>query len=251
LSSPPDASGQITSWAKKESIGMTKFLTSSIGKKTVMALSGGFLILFLLEHLYTNISIFYGDGGASFNEASHSMVHMLLIRIIEVILFLAIIIHVAQALILTSDNAKARPIKYEVNGTNQTSSWISRNMGFTGSIIFFFLIVHLYNFFVPYRITGTVGGEGATSVANRVAEALGNPVYASLYLISVIFLALHLSHAVHSACHTLGLDNKKYFPILEKASIGFAILMGVGFASFPILFYGAKIMGKDLLNWGM
>jgi succinate dehydrogenase / fumarate reductase cytochrome b subunit len=230
---------------------MTKFLTSSIGKKTVMALTGGFLILFLLEHLYTNVSIYYGDGGASFNEASHSMVHMLLIRIIEVILFLAIILHVAQALILTRDNSKARPIKYAINGTNQTSSWASRNMGITGSVIFFFIVIHLYNFFVPYRVTGTVGGEGADSVANKVASALGNPVYAALYLISVIFLAIHLSHALYSSLHTLGLDNKKYSPILKNASLGFAIIMGIGFASFPILFYGAKIMGKDLLNWGM
>src|ERR1700751_1515700 len=105
---------------------MTKFLTSSIGKKTVMALSGGFLILFLLEHLYTNVTIYFGDGGASFNKASHSMVRMIIIRIIEIILFLAIIIHVAQALILPRDNSKARPIKYAVNGTSQTSSWPSR-----------------------------------------------------------------------------------------------------------------------------
>ena len=228
-----------------------KFLNSSIGKKTVMALSGGFLILFLLEHLYTNVSIFYGDGGASFNEASHSMVRMLLIRIIEIILFLAVFVHVAQALNLTRENSKARPIKYAVDGTSETSSWISRNMGFTGSIIFFFLVLHMYNFFVPYRITGVVGGEGADSVANSVATALGNPIYAGIYLLSVIVLAMHLSHAVLSACHTLGLNNKKYFPILEKVSLGFALLMGIGFGSFPILFYGAKIMGKDLLNWAM
>jgi succinate dehydrogenase / fumarate reductase cytochrome b subunit len=230
---------------------MTKFLTSSIGKKTVMALSGGFLILFLLEHLYTNVTIYFGDGGASFNEASHSMVRMIIIRIIEIVLFLAIIIHVAQALILTRDNARARPIKYAVNGVNETSSWVSRNMGFTGSIIFFFIVVHLYNFFVPYRITGTVGGEGANSIAHDVVSALENPMYAALYLISVIFLALHLSHALYSSLHTFGLDNKKYSPMLKNVSIGFALLMGIGFGSFPILFYGAKIMGKDLLNWAM
>ncbi|HLG03410.1 MAG TPA: succinate dehydrogenase, partial [Bacteroidia bacterium] len=74
---------------------MTKFITSSLGKKAVMALSGGFLILFLLEHLYTNVHLFFGDGGVAFNEASHSMVHNLLIRIIEFVLFFAIVIHVA------------------------------------------------------------------------------------------------------------------------------------------------------------
>jgi succinate dehydrogenase / fumarate reductase cytochrome b subunit len=230
---------------------MIKFFSSSIGKKTVMALSGGFLILFLLEHLYTNVTLFYGDGGVEFDETSHSMVHMLLIRIIEIILFLAIIVHVAQAILLTRENSKARPIKYAVNGTSETSSWISRNMGFTGSIIFFFLVIHLYNFFVPYRVTGTVGGEDQLTIAQKVVEALENPIYAGLYLVSVIFLALHLSHALSSAMQTLGLSNKKYTAIWHKVALGFALLMGIGFGSFPVLFYGAKLIGKDLLNWAM
>ncbi|CAN5368803.1 succinate dehydrogenase [soil metagenome] len=230
---------------------MTKFFTSSIGKKTVMALSGLFLIMFLLEHLYTNVTLFFGDGGMEFNETSHSMVRMIIIRIIEIVLFLAIIVHVAQAIILTKGNSTARPIKYAVNGTSETSPWVSRNMGFTGSIIFFFIVVHLYNFFVPYRITGTVGGEGQATVAQCVVGALENPIYAGLYLISVIFLSIHLSHALFSAFHTLGITNKKYMPIWKRVSLGFSLLMGVGFGSFPILFYGAHLMHKDLLNWAM
>jgi succinate dehydrogenase / fumarate reductase cytochrome b subunit len=230
---------------------MQKFLTSSIGKKTVMALTGLFLILFLLEHLYGNVLLYFGDGGKAFNEYSHDAVRNILIRIIEVVLFLAIPIHVAQAIILTRDNNKARSIKYAVNGVGHTSSWTSRNMGFTGSIVFFFIVVHLYNFFVPYRLTGTVGHEGQLSVAESVARALENPLYAALYLISVIFLALHLSHALASAFQTLGLSNKKYGTIWQKVSVGFAFLMAVGFGSFPILFYGAHLMHKDLLNWAM
>ena len=230
---------------------MNKFLSSSIGKKTVMALSGLFLILFLLEHLYTNVTLFFGDGGVEFNETSHSMVRMIIIRIIEIVLFLAIIVHVAQAIMLTRDNAKARPVKYAVNGVGQTSPWISRNMGLTGSIIFFFIVVHLYNFFVPYRVTGTVGTEGQLTLAQSVAEALANPYYAGLYLLSVIVLAFHLSHGLRSAFHTLGLNNKKYTPVLKMAATGLAFLFGIGFGSFPILFYGAHVMGKDLLNWAM
>ncbi|HET6991712.1 MAG TPA: succinate dehydrogenase cytochrome b subunit [Bacteroidia bacterium] len=230
---------------------MQKFFTSSIGKKSVMALSGLFLILFLLEHLYTNVTLYFGDGGVEFNETSHSMVRMIIIRIIEIILFLAIFVHVAQAILLTRENGNARPEKYAVNGVGQTSSWISRNMGFTGSIIFFFIVVHLYNFFLPYRITDTIGGPGQETIAQNVVHALENPVYAGLYLISVIFLAFHLSHALFSAFHTLGISNKKYMPIWKMVSVGFAFLMGVGFGSFPILFYCAKLMHKDLLNWAM
>ena len=228
---------------------MNKFLTSSIGKKTVMALSGLFLVIFLLEHLYTNVLIFFGDGGEAFNEASHSMVHSILIRIVEVVLFLAILVHVAQAIILTKDNNKARPVKYAVSGVGKTSPWISRNMGLTGSVIFFFIVVHLYNFFVPYRVTGTVGHEGQLNLAESVAEAFKSPIYSGIYLVAVIILAFHLSHGFRSAFQTLGLNNKKYAMAWDWAAKGLAFVFGVGFAAFPILFYGAFLMGKDLLHW--
>lgn len=229
---------------------MNKFLTSSLGKKAVMAATGLFLCLFLVEHLYTNVSLYYGDGGVEFNETSHSMVHMLFIRIVEIILFVAIVVHVIQAVVLTKQNSNARPVKYAIDGASTTSSWISRNMGLTGSVIFFFIVVHLYNFFVPYRVTDAVGHEGQQTLAQNVAEAMGNPMYAGLYLVSIIILAWHISHGFGSALHSLGLNNKKYTPILKKASVGFAILVGVGFGSFPILFYAAKVMGFNLLTWG-
>ncbi|HTL81496.1 MAG TPA: succinate dehydrogenase cytochrome b subunit [Bacteroidia bacterium] len=231
---------------------MTKFLTSSVGKKAVMALSGLFLILFLVEHLYTNIPLVYGDGGVEFNETSHSMVHMLIIRIIEVVLFLAIFVHVAQAIILTKENADARPIGYKIDGTKKTSSWISRNMGLTGSIIFFFIVVHLWQFFVPYRITDSVGhNEGQLTLAESVVKAMENPAYVFLYLVSLVILAYHLSHGFKSAFQSLGLNNKKYTPILDMIATGIALLFGIGFAAFPILIYGAKLMNKDFLHWNM
>jgi succinate dehydrogenase / fumarate reductase cytochrome b subunit len=229
---------------------MNKFLTSSIGKKTVMAATGLFLCLFLVEHLYTNVSLFYGDGGVEFNETSHSMVHMLIIRIIEIVLFVAIAVHVFQAVVLTKQNSDARPIKYATAGGAQTSSWISRNMGLTGSVIFFFIVIHLYNFFVPYRITDTVGHEGQQTLAQNVSDAMGNPMYAALYLVSIIILAWHITHGFGSAFQTLGLNNKKYTPLLKKVSAGFAIVMGIGFAAFPIAFYIAKMMNYNLLTWG-
>ena len=76
-----------------------------------------------------------------------------IIRIVEVVLFASIILHVLQAIIITRDNAKARPIKYAVPTSHAGSSWFARNMGITGSIIFFFIVIHLYNFFLPYRIS--------------------------------------------------------------------------------------------------
>lgn len=225
-----------------------RWLNSSLGKKVVMALTGLFLCVFLTEHLYTNLLLFAGDGGVRFNEASHQMVHTLLIRIIEVVLFGAIVVHAAQAVRLTLENNKARPRKYAVNGTSETSDWFSRNMLPTGGVVLFFIIVHLRMFFLEYRVLDNVGGEGQRTLAQEVVQALENPAYAVLYLFGVFCLALHLNHGFHAALHSLGLSNRKYHDLWKKAATGFAGLILVGFSSFPILFFLSGVFGWDLLN---
>jgi len=215
-------------------IALRQYLLSSVGKKTVMANTGLFLCVFLIEHIYGNVLLYANDGGAAFNEYSHSACHNLIIRIIEIFLFAAIIIHVWQALVITRDNAKARPINYAVPTSHAGSSWFSRNMGITGSIVLFFIVIHLYNFFLPYRITSM---EDNVTLAMMVKAAFQNPLYAGLYVIGVTFLFFHLSHGFRSAFHTLGLNNKKYTPVWKAVGTGFAWLMWLGFISFPILFY--------------
>lgn len=228
-----------------------RWLSSSIGKKVVMALTGLFLCVFLCEHLYTNLLLYSGDGGVRFNEASDEMVHTLLVRIIEFVLFGAIIVHAFQAVRLTLENNKARPRRYAVNGVSQTSNWFSRNMLPTGGVVLFFLIVHLRNFFLEYRILGSVGGIDQRTLAQEVVAALANPLYAVLYIIGVVCLALHLNHGFHSALQSLGLSNRKYGEIWKKSATGFALLMLVGFGSFPILFFLSGQLGWDLLNWNV
>jgi succinate dehydrogenase / fumarate reductase cytochrome b subunit len=210
------------------------FLLSSIGKKTVMACTGLFLCVFLIEHIYGNILLYAGDDGSAFNEYSHSACHNIIIRIVEVFLFASIILHVLQALVITVDNSKARPIKYAVPTSHAGSSWFSRNMGITGSIIFFFISIHLYNFFLPYRITEM---PHDVTLAMMVKAAFQSPAYCAIYIVGVTFLFFHLLHGFRSAFHTLGANNKKYTPVWKAVGTGFALLMWIGFISFPILFY--------------
>lgn len=221
-------------------------LNSSIGKKVLMAASGLFLCIFLLEHLYTNLLLFKplfdaSDGGKAFNDASNEMVHNLLIRIVEIVLFASIIFHAVQALRLTIANKKARPVGY-ASGAKAKTSWVSKNMGLTGSIILFFIVVHLYQFFTPYRVTGSVGHDTPVSLAKAVSNALTDPIYAGLYLVSVILIGMHVSHGLQSAFQTVGLNNKKYAPVLKTTGFLYAALITVGFAAFPIVFY-FDIMG--------
>lgn len=208
------------------------FINSSLGRKAVMACTGLFLVVFLLEHLYGNILLYAGDGGASFNEYSHSLSHSLFIRIVEVILFVSIILHVVQAIYLTKQNSDARPVKYAVYKVNETSNWFSRNMGITGSVIFVFLVIHLRTFFFPYRVTG-----GIEDLAGSVQDAFSSTWYSAFYFIAMLILGFHLNHGFQSAFRSLGLNNKKYASVLQMASTGLAILFFVGFASFPVLFY--------------
>ena len=199
-----------------------------------MALTGLFLCTFLLEHLYGNILLYNNDGGEAFDEYSHSMVHNLLIRIVEVLLFAAIIVHAFQGIVLTRKNAAARPVNYAIKKDSETSSWFSRNMMLTGAFVLFFIVVHLYSFFVPYRISGLDEGQ---AVSQLVKESFENGWYSLFYFVSVLLLASHLNHGFQSAFQTMGINNKKYSPLIKIGGTAFAVLIFLGFASFPVVFY--------------
>ena len=197
-----------------------QFIFSSIGRKVVMSLTGLFFCFFLLIHLYGNLFLYCNDGGITFNEWSHTLTRNLLIRIVEIVLFICILIHVVDALYITWKNYLARSKKYEICGVSQTSSFFSRNMGLMGTVIFFFVVVHMNTFFVPYRITGEV-----ENLAMVPKEAFANGWYSLFYIIAISLLAFHLHHGFQSAFHTLGLNTKKYWTVLKVA--GYVLSYGI------------------------
>jgi len=226
-------------------ISALKMFYSSVGRKLVMALTGLFLFLFLLEHLYGNLLLYKIDEGRAFNDYTEFMTGNLLIRAIEYILFGGIIIHILDALYLTYANRKARSVGYSVSHQSQNSSWFSRNMGLTGTIIFVFLVIHLRTFFVPHRFANP-----ETSMAYDVAAAFQSNWYAAFYLISMVILGAHLNHGIQSSLQTLGLNNKHYRQILKAIGSVLALLIMAGFASFPIAFYFDLFgIASNILNY--
>jgi succinate dehydrogenase / fumarate reductase cytochrome b subunit len=197
-----------------------------------MALTGLFLFTFLLEHLYGNLLLYKLDQGLAYNEYSETLASNIIIRTIEYVLFACIIIHSIDALYLTLANRKARPVGYAVSHQSQNSSWFSRNMGLTGSIIFFFLIVHLRTFFIPQRF-----GTPELTMAQDVATAFQSNWYSSFYVISMIILGSHLNHGFQSSMQTIGWNNLKYKSIIKNAGTVISLILMIGFASFPIIFY--------------
>ena len=222
-----------------------KSFYSTVGRKLLMALTGLFLCLFLVEHLFGNLELYKYDAGKAFNEYTELLTGNLLIRTIEYGLFAAIILHIVDALFLTLSNRKARPVKYAMNNRSANSTWFSRNMGLTGSFILFFLIVHLREFFFPHRF-----GGAEESMAYSVAFAFSRWWYSSFYIVSMILLGAHLNHGFASAFQSLGWSNHKYYKVLRGTGTIFALIMVIGFASFPIMFFfnicgiSTQILGK-------
>ncbi len=215
------------------------FLSSSIGKKVVMGATGLFLVSFLVIHCFLNSLIFVNDSGALFNEGAHFMATNWLIRAMEVVLMLGIILHIVQALVLTLENKKARPVAYAKIDGAANSSWYSRSMGLLGTLLLIFLIIHLAHFWVKSRFTGLpideeTGHDNLFIIMQKTFENLWVVV---LYCISMISLAYHLMHGFQSAFQTLGLNHKKYTPLIKTIGLWFSIIVPIIFAAMPIAMY--------------
>jgi len=212
------------------------FLKSSIGKKLIMGLTGLFLISFLVVHCFLNSFIFFNDGGLMFNTGAHFMATNWLIRAMELVLFVGLLLHIFQALVLTLENKKARPVGYAKTNGGANSTWYSRSMGLLGTLLLIFLIIHLAHFWVKSRFTG-LPGEDANGHENlyAVMQITFSQLWVVIvYSLAMISLAYHLAHGFQSAFQTLGLNHKKYTPFIKNFGLGFSILIPLIFAAMPI-----------------
>ena len=210
--------------------------TSSIGKKVIMGITGLFLCSFLVVHCGLNSLIFFNDGGVLFNEGAEFMAHNVLIRTMEIVLFLGILAHIFQALFLTIQNKKSRPIGYAVVNGNANSKWYSRSMGLLGTLILIFLIVHLSHFWYVSRLTDEIT-SGQETLYGEMKEVFENPLWVILYVLSMISLAYHLLHGFKSGFQSLGINHPKYTPFIKSLGVAFSIVIPFIFALMPLAFY--------------
>lgn len=225
------------------------FFTSAVGRKIVMALTGLFLISFLIIHVGLNSCIFYdleffdpSDNGSMFNRAAHFMGASLVIRLVEVGLFAGFLLHIIQGYVVETKNRQKRKAGYQVALGNRGSKWYSRSMAILGTLILLFLIVHVSHFWVPSRITHDLPSADYRGVEThnlflRMYEVFQEPLIVVLYLVGVISLAYHLFHGFHSAFRSLGVHNRKYLGMLKSLGYGFTIIVCLLFALMPISMY--------------
>ena len=206
---------------------LTHFLSSSIGKKTLMALTGLALIGFLFVHLGGNLILYAGDD--AFREYVEGIQAWgVLLYVAEAGLALLFLAHIGLGLRVSMENREARKERYRMRASRGGSTAGSLSMLVTGVVVLLFLVVHLWHFRFDDEFLDRPGG--------LVRETLSKPVPALVYLLGVAALTLHLTHAFQSACQTLGVNHPSLTPLLKKAGLGLGLLLGLGFASFPLVF---------------
>jgi succinate dehydrogenase / fumarate reductase, cytochrome b subunit len=219
-----------------------EMFTSSIGKKLVMGFTGLFLITFLIVHVGINSCIFAMDGGVMFNKAAHFMGSTVLIRIAEIGLFLGLILHIVQGLMLTLQNQAKRKSKYIVNAPSANSKWYSRSMGILGTLLLFFLALHLFHFWMKARFGGeippvAIGGSEMHNMYELMRVTFQELWVVIVYVAGCVALCWHLVHGFHSAFRTVGVSSKKYLALIQQTGIGFSIVVSLAFAMMPIALY--------------
>ena len=223
---------------------MIYFYKSTIFRKVLSALTGLFLVTFLIGHLAGNLQLFIPgiEGQTQFNKYALFMTTNPIVKALSIITYSAILVHVFITLYLTIQSRRARPIRYAVPSSRNTSSWSSRNMSILGTILLFFLIVHLKSFWyemhfgeMPYQRLND--GTEIKNLHLITTSAFKNPLYTFFYVFCMGALSLHLKHGVESAIQTVGLKTPKYEKLFRYIAVVIALSIPAVFASIPIYLY--------------
>jgi len=219
----------------------SSFLTSSIGQKIIMSLTGLFLISFLAVHLIGNLQLLIPDGGEAFNIYAKFMTTNPVIKTTSYLLYAGILLHAIQGILLWRKNMASRNSRYATQKFNEVS-WASRYMGALGTIILIFLILHMWQFWFQMKIgalplVSYEGYEGVKNLYAPVAEAFSQWYYVVFYVFAMVMIAFHLLHGFQSAFQTLGLNHKKYTPLIKAIGVVYSVAVPLGFAIIPIYFF--------------
>ena len=212
------------------------YFISSIGKKQIMAVTGLGLIGFTVAHLLGNFLLFLGPD--AFNLYGHTLTSNPLIYVAEAGLVAMFVTHLALAAVTTIQNRNARPVNYLVKrSTGRGETFASKTMGYTGVIIFIFLVLHLINFKYGAEYMTTVDGVEMRDLFRLLVEYFSNPLYVAWYCFAMVALGIHTSHGFQSSAQSWGLNHPKYTPIIKITGILYAVFVTVGFSACAIFCY--------------
>ncbi|HTN01111.1 MAG TPA: succinate dehydrogenase cytochrome b subunit, partial [Planctomycetaceae bacterium] len=214
-----------------------RLITSSIGRKFVMGVTGLLLCGFLVGHLAGNLLLFSGQH--EFDKYAAWIHNNELTPLAEAGLLVLFLAHIYLAFVTTLENREARKIAY----ARKESKIPERSLAFppsnwmflSGSIVLLFVLLHLADLRMGVRpdIAYPEWNEEAPPMYVMTVRVLSNPVSRVIYILGTVFLGFHLSHGFSSAFQSLGLSHPKYTPLIKAIGILFAVVIGAGFAALP------------------
>ncbi len=224
---------------------LKKALGSSIGRKSLMAVTGLLLCGFLAVHLAGNLLLY--KSPESYNEYAHALHKQeTLLAIAEIGLLALFVGHIGLALLTQRDNQAARPHDYAMKqskiGQPTLAQPASAVMYVTGIVVLGFILLHLIDFRFELRNRRELTINPASVAAMHMAEQpfdkarrlLADPLTCAVYLLGSVVLGYHLLHGFQSAFQSLGWNHPKYTPLIKNLGAAFAVIVALGFASFPI-----------------
>ena len=203
-----------------------------------MALSGIFLMIFLLQHLAINLTSLIPDEGHTFNKISHFMGYNPVVQfVLQPILIFGVFFHFIMGFYLEYKNRKARNNKYIYHKTG--GSWVSKNMIITGLVVLAFLGLHFYDFWIPEIEFKYINYEDSspTKYYHELKEKFyGQTLRTFIYCFSFILLGLHLNHGLSSSFQSMGLAKSKDKLFRVSANI-YSLIISIGFIGIAIFHY--------------
>ena len=216
---------------------MNNFLFTSIGKKFAMALSAIFLMIFLLQHFLINITSVFSES--LFNWLSHFMGTNPLVQfILQPVLIAGVIFHFIMGFFLEIQNRRATKYEYHKERGGANSTWMSRNMIWSGLVILSFLVLHFIDFLIPEMNHKYVEflPDDPNRYHHELVEKFQDPYKVVFYCISFVLLSLHLLHGFSSSLKSMG-TNKSYASSVKNVSYAYSIGIPLGFCFIAIFHY--------------
>lgn len=208
-----------------------------------MALTGLFLVTFLLAHLAGNLQLLdmSPQGQLKFNAYARFMTTFPLVKAVSYLLYFSILFHAFDGILLAVQNRQARPVRYVKENAGANRSWASNNMALLGVLILVFLVIHMKGFWYEMH-WGPIGtdADGNKDLYTVVAAAFSQLWYVSLYVVMMAVLALHLLHGFQSAFQSLGLNHPRYTPVIKNVGVFFAVVVPVLFALIPVWMFANR-----------
>ncbi len=209
--------------------------TSTVGRKILMAVSGFFMLTFVVAHLLGNSTIFVGADWLN-SYAEHLKDLGPFVWVFRVFMIAMLGLHIFMGAVLSWENWRASPGKYAVKKRLKIT-FASNTMNWTGPLLLVFIVYHLLQF--TFRVTPDVvmafDAQDRFDVFLMVVSSLKITVISAIYIFAMVVLFLHLSHGIQSMFQSIGWNNEQTLPKFNLLSKVISVLFLVGYGAIPVL----------------